>query len=155
VVIVGSGEDRELGLAVAAAAPERASVAAGELPLRASAALLERAALLVTNDSAPLHLASAVGTPVVAIFGPTVPGFGFGPRGPRDRIVEHPALSCRPCSSHGPRVCPLLHHKCMQEVAVERVVEAVMAVVNPEPRQQSTVNSQREPLAPKVDRRSD
>ena len=66
-----------------------------------------------------------VGTPVVAIFGPTVPAFGFGPRGPRDRIVEHGSLACRPCSSHGPRVCPLLHHKCMKEVAVERVLEAV------------------------------
>jgi heptosyltransferase-2 len=139
LVIVGSGEDRELGLEVAAAAPERTSVAAGELPLRGSAALLERAALLVTNDSAPLHLASAVGTPVVAIFGPTVPGFGFGPRGPRDRIVQHPALSCRPCSSHGPRVCPLLHHRCMKEVAVARVREAVEA----ELREQSTVNGQR------------
>ena len=127
VVIVGSAEDRELGQAVAAAAPGRAWLAAGELPLRASAALLERAAVLVTNDSAPLHLAGAVGTPVVAIFGPTVPAFGFGPRGPRDRIVEHPALACRPCSSHGPRVCPLLHHKCMKEVAVERVLEAVNA----------------------------
>jgi len=125
LVIVGGAEDRELGQVVAAEAPGRAWLAAGELPLRASAALLERAALLITNDSAPLHLASAVGTPVVAIFGPTVPAFGFGPRGPRDRIVEHPALACRPCSSHGPRVCPLLHHKCMKEVAVERVLEAV------------------------------
>ena len=54
--------------------------AAGELGLRASAALIRRAAALVTNDSAPLHLATAVGTPIVALFGPTVPEFGFGPR---------------------------------------------------------------------------
>jgi heptosyltransferase II len=125
MVIVGGPEDRVLGESVAAAAPGRVHVAAGVLPLRVSAALMERARVLVTNDSAPLHLASAVGTPVVAIFGPTVPAFGFGPRGAADRIVEHPSLPCRPCSSHGPQVCPLGHHRCMREIGVERVLEAV------------------------------
>ena len=62
----------------------RAVSAAGELSLRTSAALIQRAAALVTNDSAPLHLATAVGTPIVALFGPTVPEFGFGPRRPGD-----------------------------------------------------------------------
>lgn len=125
VVIVGGPEDRLLAESVAAAAPDRAHVAAGELPLRVSAALIERARILVSNDSVPLHLASAVGTPVVAIFGPTVPAFGFGPRGSSDRIVEHETLPCRPCSSHGPPVCPLGHHLCMRELSVERVLKLV------------------------------
>jgi heptosyltransferase-2 len=90
--------------------------------------LLERARLLVTNDSAPLHLASAVGTPVVAVFGPTVPAFGFGPRGAHDAIVEHPALACRPCSSHGPQTCPLGHHRCMRELSVQSVLDATRRV---------------------------
>jgi heptosyltransferase-2 len=88
--------------------------------------------VLVTNDSAPLHLATAVGTPVVAVFGPTVPAFGFGPRGARDRVVEHPALACRPCSAHGPQVCPLGHHRCMQELSVESVAAAVAAATGVE-----------------------
>jgi heptosyltransferase-2 len=117
---------------VIAAAPGRAHSAAGQLGLRASAALLARAAVLVTNDSAPLHLATAVGTPVVAVFGPTVPGFGFGPRGPTDRVVEHPSLACRPCSAHGPQVCPLGHHRCMREISVEAVAAAVAAVTGAE-----------------------
>ncbi|NOT08764.1 MAG: lipopolysaccharide heptosyltransferase II [Gemmatimonadales bacterium] len=125
VVAVGGPEDRDLSAAIVAAAPGRAHSAAGELSLRESAALLERAAVLVTNDSAPLHLATAVGTPVVAIFGPTVPAFGFGPRGPKDRIVELVGLSCRPCSSHGPRVCPLGHHRCMRELSVATVVREI------------------------------
>ena len=127
VVIVGGRDDVPLAEAVAAAAPGRGHSAAGTLGLRASAALIGRAAVLVTNDSAPLHLATAVGTPVVAIFGPTVPAFGFGPRGARDRIVEHPSLGCRPCSAHGPRVCPLGHHRCMKELSVESVATAVAA----------------------------
>src|SRR5204862_144593 len=74
----------------------RAVNACGRLTLRQSAEAIRRAALLATNDSAPLHLAQAVGTPTVAIFGPTVPAFGFGPRGPRDRVVELNGLICRP-----------------------------------------------------------
>jgi heptosyltransferase-2 len=124
LVIVGGPEDRELAESVAAG---RSSVhiATGALSLRASAALLAHASVLVTNDSAPLHLASAVGTRVVAIFGPTVPAFGFGPRGTGDRIVEHTNLQCRPCSSHGPMVCPLGHHRCMRDLGVGTVLEAV------------------------------
>ena len=125
VVIVGGPEDRALGEAIAAAAPGRVQIAAGALSLRGSAALLERSRVLVTNDSAPLHLASAVGTRTVAIFGPTIPGFGFGPRGEADRIVELSGLPCRPCSSHGPEVCPLGHHRCMRDLRIEVVLEAV------------------------------
>lgn len=124
VVVIGGPEDRDLAAHIAPG-KESVHVAAGALPLRASAALLARAAVLVTNDSAPLHLATAVGTRVVSIFGPTVPAFGFGPRGAEDRIVEHENMPCRPCSSHGPQVCPLGHHRCMRELQVERVLEAV------------------------------
>jgi heptosyltransferase-2 len=127
IVVVGGPEDAALAETVAAAAPHRAWSAAGALPLRGSAALIARAAVLVTNDSAPLHLATAVGTPVVALFGPTVPSFGFGPRGPRDRVVEHPSLPCRPCSAHGPQICPLEHHRCMRELSAASVAEAVAA----------------------------
>jgi heptosyltransferase-2 len=128
VVVLGSREDAPLAELVVAAAPGRAHSAAGTVGLRTAAALIARAAVLVTNDSAPLHLATAVGTPVVAIFGPTVPAFGFGPRGPRDIVVEHPDLSCRPCSAHGPQVCPLGHHRCMRELSVASVAAAVAAV---------------------------
>jgi heptosyltransferase-2 len=125
VVVVGGAEDAKLADEVVAAGSGKIASAAGVLALRASAALISRAGVLVTNDSAPLHLATATGTRVVAIFGPTVPAFGFGPRGPLDRVVEHPGLDCRPCSPHGPQACPLGHHRCMREVGVEAVVEAV------------------------------
>jgi heptosyltransferase II len=128
VVVIGGREDAVLAEEVAAAAPSRVHNAAGALGLRGSAALIARAAVLVTNDSAPLHLATAVGTPVVAVFGPTVPAFGFGPRGARDVVVEHPTLTCRPCSAHGPQVCPLGHHRCMREIPVASVAAAVAAV---------------------------
>jgi heptosyltransferase-2 len=128
VVVVGGKEDCALGESIVAAGSGRASNASGELSLRASAALIAKAQLLVTNDSAPLHMATAAGTPIVAIFGPTLPSFGFGPRGQRDRIVEHDHLACRPCSAHGPEICPLGHHRCMRELGVEQVIEAIEGV---------------------------
>ncbi len=99
-------------------------------PLAALPALLERAAVVATNDSAPLHVAEAVGTPVVALFGPTVAAFGFAPRDPRSALVEID-LACRPCTLHGGDACPLGHHRCMEEIAPERVLEAVLSLLAP------------------------
>ncbi len=131
-VIVGSTEDSPLAADILAAAPRRSASATGRIGLRTSAAVISRAAALVTNDSAPLHLATAVGTPVVAIFGPTIPEFGFAPRGPGDIALGKEGLACRPCSSHGPQKCPLGHHRCMRDLSVETVAAALAAVLSQE-----------------------
>jgi lipopolysaccharide heptosyltransferase II len=131
-VIVGGTDDTELARAIVDAAGGRAVSAAGALSLRGSAALIQRAALLVTNDSAPLHLATAVGTPVVAVFGPTVPEFGFGPRRAGDIVLGHEELPCRPCSRHGPPTCPLGHHRCMHDLSVAAVSAAVSRIISAE-----------------------
>jgi heptosyltransferase II len=134
IVVIGGPEDAPTADQIVAAVPGRAWSAAGALTLRGSAAVIRRARALVTNDSAPLHLAAAVGTPVVAIFGPTVPEQGFGPRGPRSLALGHAGLRCRPCSAHGPVVCPLGHHRCMRELPAETVLEAVSMVAEAEDR---------------------
>lgn len=125
VVVIGGPEDAPLGEAIVNAA-SKAKSAVGQLTLRQSAALIKEAALLVTNDSAPLHLATAVGTPILAIFGPTVPAFGYGPIHPGDRVAEL-AMDCRPCSLHGPQVCPLGHHKCMKDQSAESIAALALA----------------------------
>lgn len=126
VVIVGGPDDQALAQRVVArAGGHPVASACGALTLRESAALIAKAAVLVTNDSAPLHLAQAAGTPTVALFGPTIPEFGFGPRGPRDEALGIADLPCRPCSHHGPRRCPLGHHRCMTELSVEAVLRAI------------------------------
>lgn len=134
VVIVGGIDDAALAAEIAAAAPGRSWSAAGALSVRGSAALIKRARVLITNDSAPLHLATAVGTPQVALFGPTAPEQGFGPRGTRSLALGHAGLACRPCSTHGPQVCPLGHHRCMRELPVETVAEAAVMVAGAEER---------------------
>jgi heptosyltransferase II len=131
-VIVGGAEDTELADAIVKAARGRAISAAGALSLRGSAALIQRAAVLVTNDSAPLHLATAVGTPIVAVFGPTVSEFGFGPRRAGDIVLGHDELPCRPCSTHGPPVCPLGHHRCMRDLSAADVAAALARIIGSE-----------------------
>jgi heptosyltransferase-2 len=128
IVVIGAKEDAALAAEIAqAAGPQRVVDATGKLSLLASAELISRCAAIVTNDSAPLHLASAMGTPTVAIFGPTVPAFGFGPLAPKRSIAEI-SLDCRPCSPHGPQTCPLGHWNCMQHLAVQQVTDAVLAL---------------------------
>ncbi len=103
----------------------RGAILAGKLSLMETAALLGMSAALVTNDSAPMHMATAVGTPVLAIFGPTVKGFGFYPLGPRDQVVER-KIACRPCALHGKDKCPLGHFACMREIDPSSVYGALL-----------------------------
>ena len=121
IVVVGGDSDAGLAAEIVSATKGQAVDATGRLSLLASAELIGRAALLVTNDSAPQHLASAMNTPTVAVFGPTVPEFGFGPLAERVAIAGRSDLECRPCDKHGPRVCPLGHWRCMREITPDAV----------------------------------
>jgi len=83
--------------------------------------LTARAGLVLSNDSAAAHAAAGVGTPVVAVFGPTVTGLGFAPYSEAAAVVGV-ELDCRPCGRHGHDACPLGHHACMERVTVDAVV---------------------------------
>lgn len=102
---------------------------AGRLSLLQSAELLRRCKTLVSNDSAPMHIAVAMRTPVVAIFGATVPEFGFGPAGEFDAVMETKGLPCRPCSIHGGNKCPITTFECMNAISYEQVFLKVKEVI--------------------------
>ena len=109
-------------LAQAAGRPGMVNLS-GKLSLLASAALMRGAVLNYVNDSAPLHLCSAVDAPVCAIFCSTVPAFGFGPLSAFSRVVEHPGpLACRPCGLHGHARCPLGHFRCALEIETPQLL---------------------------------
>lgn len=129
VVVIGGEADRDLCTQIAVRAGSSVRSFAGELPLMQSAALLRRSALLLTNDSAPGHMAVAVGTPVVAVFGPTVPAFGFAPAGPCDEVVERMGLNCRPCAIHGGDACPIGTFECMVSIRPDTVIAAIDRVL--------------------------
>jgi heptosyltransferase-2 len=132
IAVVGSKADAETAKEISNALPPDTVIdGAGTLSLLASAELIGRAQAIVTNDSAPQHLASAMGTPTLSIFGPTVPEFGFGPLAERKAVAGHTGLSCRPCHRHGPERCPLGHWRCMRELTPDYVSSLLTEVLNP------------------------
>lgn len=92
--------------------------------LPTAAALLRDARVTVANDSGLMHLATAMRTPVVALFGPTSPALGYAPYRNTGRVLER-ALPCRPCSAIGGPLCPMRHHRCMIEIGPADVAAAV------------------------------
>jgi heptosyltransferase-2 len=126
-VILGGRDERAITAAVRAAAGDRGLDLGGATDVAALAAILARAAVAVTNDSAPMHVASALGVPQVAIFCATVPAQGYGPLGARAAVVEKD-LACRPCGRHGGERCPRGTDDCMQLVEVGEVREAIERV---------------------------
>jgi heptosyltransferase-2 len=140
IVVLGSQDDAPLAAQVCAAAvgiardgAPGAVSAAGVFTLLGSAELIRRCSVLVTNDSAPQHLASAVDTPTITIFGPTVPAFGFGPLAKGSSTVGIDALTCRPCDRHGPRRCPLGHWRCMRDLGARDVAARVLDILSASP----------------------
>ncbi|HID95817.1 MAG TPA: lipopolysaccharide heptosyltransferase II [Candidatus Latescibacteria bacterium] len=124
VLLIGGGSDIELCSSIAAMMRFGAVLTAGKMSLRQSAALLSRSSLLLCNDSAPMHLAVAVRTPVVAIFGPTSPSFGFAPYDSNSLVIQSD-LECRPCGIHGGKRCPKGHFECMKRIHPEQVLKEI------------------------------
>jgi heptosyltransferase-2 len=131
VALIGGSEDRGLCEAIVEAVSQEAVLnAAGYLSLLQSAELIRRCRVAVSNDSAPMHLAVAVRTPVIAIFGPTVPEFGFAPHGANDIVLGVPHLACRPCSIHGGASCPIKSFDCMVDISAETVRNHIHYLLN-------------------------
>jgi len=131
IAVIGSQADAAAAAQIIGAVPAGSTIDGIGLPLLTSAELIGRAQAIVTNDSAPQHLASAMGTPTLTIFGPTVPEFGFGPIAERHAVAGHASLSCRPCDRHGPQRCPLGHWRCMRELTPDYVSSLLTEVLNP------------------------
>lgn len=90
---------------------------AGKLSFLQSASLMKDATMNYVNDSAPMHIASAVNAPTTAIYCSTLPSFGFGPLSDNSKIIEYKDdLPCRPCGLHGKSECPEGHFKCSQTI---------------------------------------
>jgi len=120
IYLLGAGSDKELCAGIEKSSDHKGIITlAGKLSFLQSAALMQKAQMNYVNDSAPLHIASAMNAPVTAIFCSTVPSFGFGPLSDNSLILERTKpLYCRPCGLHGYRTCPQGHFKCAEEIEV-------------------------------------
>jgi heptosyltransferase-2 len=121
IVVAGGPTDREAISSFRAAARSPVAADLSFLPVDALGAALGRVDLLVACDSGPVHLASAMGTPALALFGPTSV-VRWGPLGPGRALSL--GLACAPCSNHGGDYCPEGHHRCLGDLTVEQVAAA-------------------------------
>ncbi|MCB4756233.1 MAG: lipopolysaccharide heptosyltransferase II [Elusimicrobia bacterium] len=127
VLILGDKSDRPIADKVAALLKLPFKNLAGWTNLKELIAVVSKLSVLVTNDSGLLHIAEAMKIPLVAVFGPTVPAFGFAPYRDSSHVAELPGLSCRPCTLHGDEICPLKHHRCMEDLMAENVLETLQS----------------------------
>lgn len=131
-VIIGSEDDRaDVDKLVAASKYDHLNYC-GKTTLRELPALISSFKYLVTNDSGPMHIATATDVPCVSIFGPTVKELGFTPYDEKSLVAEIEGLKCRPCGKHGSNKCPKGHFKCMNEISPADVLTLFGVVSAPE-----------------------
>ena len=128
VLLIGSGRDAGMCRQIEAAVRGSHLVSlAGKLSLLESAALMRDARMNYVNDSAPLHIASAMNAPTAAVFCSTVPAFGFGPLSDQSRLIECATpLACRPCGIHGRKQCPLKTFDCARLIDTQQLLEPLL-----------------------------
>lgn len=134
IVLLGGPDDRALGDFLANGIEESGFIdkyvdAIGKCPLSVSAEIVRLSSLVISNDSSPLHMASATGVPVVATFCATVPEQGFGPWMVPYKIIEVKDLDCRPCGRHGGNICPTGTHACQKGIKSESIYSAVLELI--------------------------
>jgi heptosyltransferase-2 len=124
VYLLGAPSEKPVCDRIISAAPNSvAHSLCGTISLLQSAALMQGATMNYVNDSAPMHLASAMNAPVTAVYCSTLPNFGFGPLSDQSHVVEtRQSLECRPCGLHGHRQCPQGHFACANTIEEESLL---------------------------------
>ncbi|MEM1320323.1 MAG: glycosyltransferase family 9 protein [Bacteroidota bacterium] len=127
MVLLGGKAEQAAGAALAAEGTHLVN-ACGVLSLHQSAAVLQRAQLVISPDTGMMHIAAALGKPIISVWGNTVPALGMYPYyGEGERLeqrFEVPGLTCRPCSKIGHGRCPKGHFRCMMEQDIAGIIAA-------------------------------
>jgi len=122
-LVIGSNSEKILADEVAAASGGKAVSWAGKSGVKELIEIIRHARFMVTNDSGPMHIAAALGVPVIAVFGPTDPVL-TGPYGKGKRVVVRDKTECAPCRR---RECPDM--KCMRALTPERVLNEIKKAI--------------------------
>ncbi len=128
IYLLGAPGDKDLCDAVIAGSVRPGVInVAGKLSFLQSAALIDGARMNFANDSAPMHLASAMNAPIAAVYCSTVTSFGFGPLSDNSFVIETiEKLDCRPCGLHGHRECPLGHFDCAKSIETSQLLATIV-----------------------------
>ncbi len=130
IILLGGKEDADDGQAIAAADDIKIYNACGKFNLNESADIVNGSKLVITHDTGLMHIAAALQKPIISIWGNTVPSFGMYPyygklSAQHFDVVQVNKLWCRPCSKIGYAKCPKGHFKCMENIAVNEIVNMV------------------------------
>lgn len=129
VVVVGGKEEMFFNMPLANTTIDLR----GKTTLLELAEVIRRVDIVLTNDSSPIHIASAFpNVRILALFGPTVEKFGFFPWSKNSEVFQVEGLECRPCSIHGGDSCPKKHFKCMLDIKPEMVLERIESILESE-----------------------
>ena len=128
IILFGDKNDLQISQIVITSMQSKAINITGEYSLMESAAALNCCDIVISNDTGLMHLASALGKKVVAIFGATTEELGFFPVGVQSRVVQH-NIGCRPCTHIGSKKCPKGHFKCMKLIDTNLVLQEVKHVI--------------------------
>lgn len=129
VVLIGGNDDLVLCNMIANETDNLIN-ACGSFSILQTTELIRRSILLISNDSAPIHIATATNTPAIDIFGPTVPEIGFSPLSNKSISIEFKDLNCRPCKIHGGKKCPVGTFDCMKKITPEYVFDVAKNIIN-------------------------
>jgi heptosyltransferase-2 len=135
VILLGGPEDRDEGSAIAEQDPVKIYNSCGKFNLNESAELVQRARVIISNDTGLMHVAAAFQKPIISLWGNTSPEMGMFPYygynnlkeriAPQSVIIENKGLSCHPCSKIGYDKCPKKHFKCMNDLDMQTVSDQV------------------------------
>jgi heptosyltransferase II len=127
ILLIGSKDDIPLTEEILKAFPNEKRIIdfAGKTNLRELAFLISKSELLISNDSSPIHFASAFNTPTLMIYGATVPTFGYSTLVDKQFISEVQNLPCRPCGIHGGKFCPEVHFQCMKNQDIKTMIKQI------------------------------
>ena len=131
VVLIGGPDEIETGAWVSRKTRRKVTDLTGKLSIHQSALVISLSSVVITPDTGMMHIAAALGRPVISLWGNTVPEFGmypyYGAAKVKNRIFEVRPLSCRPCSKIGYRECPRGHFKCIRLLDLDAIADCANA----------------------------
>ncbi len=130
VLLNGGEKDKKLCEQLASSCKENVISIAGKFSLVESFEVMKRGDIVISNDSAPTHLAVAADVPVLTIYCSTTPGFGFYPYHSKGKYIAADDLYCHPCGIHGFQECPLNHFKCGMDLKPEKIIVKIKELLN-------------------------
>jgi heptosyltransferase II len=130
VILIGGKNEKELCERITSKFDGKVWSAAARMSITETIFLLTKSLLLISNDSAPVHMGMCADIPVLTLYCSTVPDFGFYPYNYKSSYLSYSELSCKPCGIHGYRECPLSHFECGKRLYPKEIISKIKEMVN-------------------------